>query len=104
MCLDARRQWKKHPAAKEQRLVPSPRVFCFGPLLYDLLASSGASSDASKAANVRAALERKVGKEQATQLLAQTQVAVVRHQGKNTRVLKADGSTLKLKQAPIHTA
>ena len=56
--------------------------------------------EASKAADIRSALVTQLGKQKANHLLAQTKTAVARDsQGRNSRVLRANGALLKLKPA-----
>ena len=65
--------------------------------LWDHLESSLGQA-ASKATDIRVALTAKLGKQKAAVLLSQTKMAVGRDgQGKNIRVLRAGGLTLKLK-------
>ena len=53
---------------------------------------------ASKAADIRTALVAKHGKTRATELLSKTRATVAKDtQGQNNRVLRANGTLLKLK-------
>jgi len=65
--------------------------------LWDHLESSMGQA-ASRATDIRVALTAKLGKQKAAVLLSQTKMSVGRDgQGKNIRVLRAGGLTLKLK-------
>ena len=56
--------------------------------------------DATKSADIHAALEKQVGKTQARELLARTKATVAQDStGKKNRVLRLDGSLLKLRVA-----
>jgi len=56
--------------------------------------------EASKATDIRSTLAAQLGKQRAKQLLSQTREAVTRDcQGRNSRVLRANGALLKLKRA-----
>ena len=58
------------------------------------------SKDATKSADIHTALEKHVGKKQARELLARTKATVAQDStGKKNRVLRLDGSLLKLRVA-----
>ena len=58
-----------------------------------------ATRDATKAIDVRATLIAKLGKPRATELLSKTRATVAKNtQGQNNRVLRANGTLLKLKR------
>jgi hypothetical protein len=57
-----------------------------------------ATRDASKAVDIRSALTAKLGKARAVQLLSKTRATVAKDaQGHNNRVLRANGTLLKLR-------
>jgi hypothetical protein len=65
--------------------------------LWDFV-TQGVGRDMDKATDIRSAITAKLGKQRAAELLSKTRVAVVRDcKGRNTRILRAGGVTLKLK-------
>jgi hypothetical protein len=68
------------------------------PLLWEHVEPC-ATHHASKASDIRATLITKLGKPRATELLSKTRATVAKNtQGQNNRVLRANGTLLKLKR------
>ena len=69
------------------------------PILWDYVESC-VSCEATKSTDIRALLISRLGKPRATQLLAKTRATVAKDaQGRQNRVLRANGALLKLKSA-----